>query len=339
MNGKFTMGWSLRNRSPSWSAVAVTPLSNMTGAGREAGARAFTLIEVMVAMALLTLIVIALMAVFNSTQKAFRASVTQTDVLEGGRIVMSMMADDLRGAAPSWGQSNFYAGAVNFYVNTNAYSTSYPAPLEQSLAPGDTVRANALEGFFVLHHQNLDWSGVGYAVAPRAPDGGLYALYRFEYPSNGAPVNAGRINPGFIFTNQFQKFLNAPTNDVPGYSRLMDGVVDLTIRAYDIHGVLMTNNYLLNPISAANAITTNRNAYYFPPTQALASGVEGFETFSNTLPASVEIEMGVLEDRALQRAESLGGIARSNYLWGQAGAVHVFRERVSIPNMDPAAYQ
>jgi hypothetical protein len=63
--------------------------------------------------------------------------------------------------------------------------------------------------------------------------------------------------------------------------------------------------------------------------------------FSNALPASVEIEMGVLEDRALQRAESLGGsfTAQSNYLAQQAGKVHVFRQRVSIPNVDPAAYQ
>jgi hypothetical protein len=63
--------------------------------------------------------------------------------------------------------------------------------------------------------------------------------------------------------------------------------------------------------------------------------------FSNTLPASVEIEMGVLEDRSLRRAESLSGShsALTNYLAGCAGQVHVFRQRVSIPNVDPSAYQ
>jgi len=34
-------------------------------------------------------------------------------------------------------------------------------------------------------------------------------------------------------------------------------------------------------------------------------GEIGFYMFSNTLPASVEINLGVLEDRAIQRAESL----------------------------------
>ncbi len=69
-------------------------------------------------------------------------------------------------------------------------------------------------------------------------------------------------------------------------------------------------------------------------------GQIGFVMFSNTLPASVEMEMGVLEDRALQRAESIpNSIAQSNYLAQQSGAVHVFRQRVSIPNVDPSAYQ
>jgi hypothetical protein len=65
--------------------------------------------------------------------------------------------------------------------------------------------------------------------------------------------------------------------------------------------------------------------------------------FSNTLPASVEIQLGILEDRTIQRAESLPDLtpvwARSNYLAQQAGKVHVFRQRFPIRNVDPSAYQ
>jgi hypothetical protein len=62
---------------------------------------------------------------------------------------------------------------------------------------------------------------------------------------------------------------------------------------------------------------------------------------SNALPASVEVELGVLEDRALQRVESLGGSfqAQTNYLAGRAGQVHLFRQRFPIRNVDPSAYQ
>ena len=70
---------------------------------------AFSLIEIMVVMALLSLIVIALMAVFSSTQAAFRSSVTQTDVLEGGRATIDLMAQDLKAMTYSGGTSNWPA--------------------------------------------------------------------------------------------------------------------------------------------------------------------------------------------------------------------------------------
>ena len=60
----------------------------------------------MVVMTLLSLIVLVLMAVFNSTQSAFRASVTQAGVLESGRAAMDLMAADLRAMSPSLGASN-----------------------------------------------------------------------------------------------------------------------------------------------------------------------------------------------------------------------------------------
>jgi hypothetical protein len=63
--------------------------------------------------------------------------------------------------------------------------------------------------------------------------------------------------------------------------------------------------------------------------------------FSNTVPASVEVEMGVLEDATLAHAESLSQNynAETNFLAGQAGTVHLFRQRVTIPNFDSTAYQ
>jgi hypothetical protein len=61
---------------------------------------------------------------------------------------------------------------------------------------------------------------------------------------------------------------------------------------------------------------------------------------SNTVPASVEVNLGVLEDGILQRAESLPpGAAQVNYLSNHVGQVHLFRQRVLIRNVDPTAYQ
>ena len=65
-----------------WSEISGSRPSTL---GPRPAIAAFTLVEVLVVVVLMSFIILALMAVFNSTQAAFRASITQTDVLEGGR--------------------------------------------------------------------------------------------------------------------------------------------------------------------------------------------------------------------------------------------------------------
>ena len=168
---------------------------------------AFTLIEVMVAMALLALIVIALMAVFTTTQNAFRASITQTDVLEGGRATMDLMAGDLGKMAASDGFSNT---TVNFRVN---YNNNYQS-LNQSLIGVNnlsTQRTNILENFFILSSGNQNgvptWYGTGYAVLTNSPNGSsLYSLYRFSTNHPMAMANSSYN----LFYNDFSNFLFSP---------------------------------------------------------------------------------------------------------------------------------
>ena len=107
----------------------------------------------------------------------------------------------------------------------------------------------------------------------------------------------------------------------------MDGVVDLRVRAYDTNGMWVNGAWAFN--------NTNANNIYFSST---VLGETGLKMFSNTVPASVEVELGVLEDRTLQRAESLSGAAQLNYLSNHVGQVHIFRQRAWIRNVDPSAY-
>jgi hypothetical protein len=111
----------------------------------------------------------------------------------------------------------------------------------------------------------------------------------------------------------------------------MDGVVDLRVRAFDMNGVWMTNGYP-NPLN----ISVKTNVVGFA---ASGWGETDFAFYSNAIPASVEVEMGVVEDRTLQHAESLNGSAITNYLADHAGQVHIFRQRIPIRNVDPTAYQ
>ncbi len=211
---------------------------------------------------------------------------------------------------------------------------SPPSPLYQSLIgannPG-TMRTNVLESFFSLSRQNINgsssWVGTGYVVNTNSPDGALYPLYRFYMTTNtmsGTPASL------------YNAFTSNPLTNSPPWSHLMDGVVDLTVRAYDPNGFWMTNTY---PFFNGSTGSTNNNVYFLPFAFGSGFGETGFYMFSNTVPATVEVELGVLEDAVLQRAEGLSGAAQTNYLSDHAGQVHLFRQRVLIRNVDPTAYQ
>jgi type II secretory pathway component PulJ len=274
---------------------------------------AFSLVEVLLVVTLLSLIVLALMAVFNGTQRAFRASVTQTDVLEGGRMAMDLVTADLRGMTPSYGVSN---GPVNFMAGPTYFANS---PLLQPM-PGTfpvVSRTNALTYFFLLSRENTQWRGVGYAV--NANDTGtLFPLYRYYNYTN---ITADPRVLFDTFTNIL--YYGRWTNNT--MSRIIDGVVHLTVHAYDTNGMWM------------NAYYTNAPLFQTYP---MVYGETPFYMFSNTVPAAVDIELGVLEDQTRARAESYSffSLAQSNYLAGQSGTVHLFRQRVAIPNLDTSAY-
>jgi len=275
------------------------------------------MVEVMVVVVLMTFIVLALMAVFSSTQKAFRSSLTQTDVLEGGRSAIDLMTADLRQMTPSFDLSN---RTVNFFVGneTNAIW------LTNMLVASSNVRTNFAETFFILARGNDDgkpvWSAIAYTVVTNSGTG-LYSLYRFSTNHHEMARS-----PEFLFTNDFMNVFG-PTPTLG--SHLIDGVVHLAVRAYDTNGVLIqfnqknvrTNALVCGPLSPRQYVAT------------------GYLFYSNTVPAAVEVEMAVLEDRPLQRAESLQNPdARATYISGQGGKLHVFRQRVAIPSIDPSGY-
>ncbi|HON07875.1 MAG TPA: prepilin-type N-terminal cleavage/methylation domain-containing protein, partial [Verrucomicrobiota bacterium] len=104
--------------------------------------QAMTLMELLVAMGILSIIVVGLLAMFQQTQRALRASATQTDVLETGRAVMDLMVREIQQASainlPHY-NNNFYgfkiSNSVNFFGITNELKGLYP-PLSQKRPGG-----------------------------------------------------------------------------------------------------------------------------------------------------------------------------------------------------------
>jgi type II secretory pathway component PulJ len=286
----------------------------------------FSLVEVLVVVSLLSLIVLALMAVFNSTQRAFRASVTQTDVLEGGRAAVELIAQDLRQIAPSDGTfSTNNADPVNFFSLDNNYLAALTySPLVQPLPGSSAQRTNLLNYFFLLTRQNTTWTGIGYVV-DATNSSPLYPLYRYYAQTNLTASPRGLYND-FVSTINNGQWTNL--------SHLVDGVVHLAVVANNPNGYALTN---IGPF------VINRNIIFYPPNQfvqGIPSDV-GYYFYSNAVPASIELQIGLLEDRPLQRASSLpfNSTAQLNYLKQQSGHVHLFRQQVTIPNLDPTAYQ
>jgi hypothetical protein len=275
---------------------------------------AFSLIEVLVVVALLSLIIIGLVAMFSQTQRAYKLGTTQVDMLEAGRAVTDMLTREMAQMTPA--HQGKFSGAVNCYITLQNI-----APLMQDLpgspAPG---RTNLKEDVFFLTQENQRWSGVGYRVLDPAtglwPNGGVGTLYRYETNAYfGQP-------PAQLFTGYSNsRYTNA------NMTRLLDGVVHFKIRAFDTNGVWINQS-----------IGANVTNYY---DLSFLRDEPYFSTFySNAVPASVEIELGILEERALERAKSINNAAaRATFLAQQAGKVHIFRWRVPVRNVDPTAYQ
>lgn len=270
----------------------------------------------MVTVGLLSVITLGLVMVFSQTQRAFKLSMAQVDVLESGRAVTDMLARELTAMAPS-----YLPGGTNYFAVVD--TMSFPTPLLQKL-PGTTVpRTNVIQRFFFLTRLHQQWTGIGYQVVPDHKDAGVGTLYRFrtEGLKNYVPLMS-------------QEFLNAGANMGLGLSnRVAEGIVHLRLRAFDNVGKAVT---MFWPTNDAMWMNTKRERS-FP----LEDQVDSYYV-SNALPAFLELEVGILEPEMIQRFKSIGTAnvdAQRRFLEERAANVHLFRQRVAIRNVDPSLYQ
>jgi hypothetical protein len=282
--------------------------------GREA---AFTLIEIMVVMAMLTVIIVGLMAMFDQTQKAFRAGMAQVDQLEGGRMVNDLIVRDLLQMRPS-DETN----GVNFFAEIPAQYTPLALPLPGSSIP----RMNILYDLYFTTRDNQYWNGIGYFVRTNSSYFGnanqVGTLYRYEASTHTVDFIGNAYQP-------YLNFLNA-TNP-QNFSKIIDGVVEFKVQCYDTNGRLITNG---SPSVATNNFIDITNSLVIAPGQ-----VEFYAFSNNIVPAYVDIELGILEPAVLKRYRAIPNpIAQASYLTNHAASIQVFRQRVPIRNVDPSAY-
>lgn len=313
-----------------------------------ASRRAFSLLELLVAVALLAVIIVGLLAMFSQVQRAFKSGLTQVDVMEGGRATMALITRDLRDlvAAP---QTN----ATNFQVLWTHKVGIWPVPLALQQVGGG-VRMNILQDLSFLSRSGDDWTGIAYSVSNAA--NGVGTLYRLTattapgsvtdltsyqtFPTNVENLASYTMNVTPANVAGFE--VTDPTSSPPGktnythteFHRVLDGVVNFTINAYDANGRVLDNS-AGNVMNLGDFATTE---YRCVNEADPSSGV----ITNFVLPAFIEVELAVVEPAVLSkyqsRLESGGLTAATNYLAGivgqprtsKAGQVHIFRQRVAI---------
>jgi prepilin-type N-terminal cleavage/methylation domain-containing protein len=270
--------------------------------------RAFSLIEIMVAVTLLTVITVGLLAMFYHTQRAFKIGTSQVDVLEGGRAALRIIALDLQEMYPSRDNNvtNFHA------MPSSGARISMPLPDNQ-------VMNNLIQDVAFLTRRGNEWFATAYRVDHANGAGTLYrAVVRTDLALIRTNQTLTPTNQLLAVSNAFarvtQRFVapysitNTPPDSGVTFDRIADGIVHFRMHAYNDRGIRL-----------------NTNSAMFP------NGFERF-WFTNWVPEYIEVELGFLDPKGMTQFRAREGVSDNarRYLEGQGYRTHVFHERVQI---------
>jgi type II secretory pathway pseudopilin PulG len=286
---------------------------------------AFTVLELLVAVSIMTVIVFALYQMFNQTQKALRGNITQVDVLESGRVAIQMMSQELEQLEPTQ-----LAGATNLYA---AIIPSVPR-VQFDVDETRLLRTNVLQELFFMTSRSNQWTGIGYRVI--GANDGVGTLYRFSSSTNYRRLTSTNLSRAY--------FLAGLTNPVTGYisqnfERIADGIIHMRLTAFDPHGRRVAYDQP-NFYPGYKILRQPFRDRRFPGVTSTNLIVRqdvaqqtGLVFMRDAVPAALELELGVLEPETLAQYNSIREAAvdtAEDFLRKHANKVHVFRHRIPI---------
>jgi type II secretory pathway pseudopilin PulG len=260
-----------------------------------------TVLELLVAVTLVSFIIIALYQMFNRTQEQMRRAINQVDTLETGRALMQIVKRDLGLLTVPTEKS------VNpvFFLHTRVTNalmvlTNYSVNVDGST---NFIQTNEINRVFFTSYDpsfvGTNYGGIGYHVGgeddPREEIyNGYGTLYRYNY--NDDVFNAGAA--GTFLTTNFMTYA----------SRLADNIVHFKVTPYP-----------LSDLNQTNVISSgwNRGVYYAYTNQSA--------------PTFVEVEIGYLDEETAGIARGFGSSsAARTYLSSHPEKIHAFRFIVPI---------
>ncbi len=307
-------------------------------------ARGFSLIELMVAVGLLGVIVLALYAMFDQTQKALRGASGQADVMEGARAALGLVTRDIEeaGAAGVPNGPNFltHVSAKANLIENQTLLFQEHQPVLQDVFGIKNVGDHRWQvfGYFIASEDSA-------VVAVKPPVGTLYRYEDRDYRSmvNGDLRTSSSNTPiqfvtrGSLGSSVLQRNLitkpgalgSDPTHRLNNSARVLDGVVNFRVTAYDTIGRPIDLVYPTNSLPAPDGATR------YPPltrTRILKGLVTDVIYADTAMPAYVEVELDTLEPRLLEQFRALPPDIkiRNRYLTNHLGQIQSFRQRIPI---------
>jgi len=322
---------------------------------RVGNSRAFTLLELMVAVSVMTLVIYTLYALFNQTQMALRKNAAQVDVNEGGRAAMEMIVRELSQMETSGYPAITdprtlltYSGSKSFHSRITpgnsalllAYQSDALTPEgdDEDLAEG--FRTNILQDFTFTGRGDSGFFVTSYRVIGATNGIGTLARYRTNGTLRVTAPGQALLNKTELFNRFFFDPIVSATNSL--FEPIADGVIHFRISPYDQlgrplgHGSLYYDPLGLNleRLGAAGQalyqVATNR-----PVDGTLMQDLDGHSQvqFYGALPEYFDLQMAVVEPQVLKQVRALPKAMQANYLGRQIGKVTLFRQRIPIRDM------
>jgi prepilin-type N-terminal cleavage/methylation domain-containing protein len=329
---------------------------------RRGSSLGFSLIEIMVTVSLMSVIIFGLYSMFNQTQKALRMTNAQVDVLEAGRGAMDILSREIEQATYTGikeYQTTVLPRMPQMYIKMG-YAKN--AAVSTPLAPRTTLfTSNVIDDFFFMTRPGGRWAGNGFFVATSETNSSSANLPFFTTNT----VNRIGVGTLYRYSEENLTPYRLSTNDLLGFNRafsrvkmakydggantlgatraypLIDGVVHLRLTPYDSKGrpiiytnIVSTDNYWkkvmapyhqdIQTVLEPNSVSDPRN-------------LESQSYFqSNSLPAYIDVELGILESQIHERIKSIPNTeTQLRQLADQAPAIHFFHKLIPIRNAQP----
>lgn len=312
----------------------------------------FSVIELLLAVAIMTVIIIGLYTVFDATQKALRGTISQVDVLEGVRAASDLVGRELEGA------SQFpIPRYTNLYIARSPIAESVELQGLNESGPG--ILQTVLQDVFFHTRLGDRYGAIGYWVGPLQTNAtgpiSVGRLYRFA--TNVTQVQIDRMSTFTGADDALQR--NALLTTFQSVQRLalsspvMDGVVHFRVIAFTPGGYPLFpvgaemsaagQTYLqlmgrdLDNLVAAGVLHPDS---YLAAVQEVAPPVSVRCQFSDLsypqAPIALEVELGVIEPQLVSRYTAIPVAAEARkFLARHAGQVHLFRQRIPLRNSPP----